>query len=128
MPKAWGGCVGSRATQAAGSGARILALCALMLKRSMETEFWRKKQKADSFILCQEKGETEPANVSRTIPHPTFLGKRGSLYPGACGLGEAIRLREMKGLNFFSFPLQTFGQSWCQAAHQPGLASLKLSA
>lgn len=103
-----GGCVGSRAMQAVGSGAGVLALCALMLKRNMETEFWRKKTKDRiALFFARRKGKQSRLVPQEPTPPPCPWGIEEVLYPGACGLGEAIRLRVMKVLNFFSFPSAT---------------------
>ena len=46
---------------------RILALCAPMLKRNTETEFWRNEKDSFSYSL-PGKGETQQASALRTVP------------------------------------------------------------
>lgn len=70
---------------------KILTLCAPMLKRNMETEFWRNEN--NGFYLCLARGNTQQASASRTVP--PSLGNRGTFYIS------------MKALLFF-FLLQSF--------------------
>ena len=63
-----------------------------MLKRNMETEFWRNEK--NGFYLCLARGNTLQASASRTVP--PSLGNRGTFYI------------PMKALLFFFFLLQSF--------------------
>ena len=71
---------------------KILTLCAPMLKRNIETEFWRNEK--NGFYLCLARGNTLQASASRTVP--PSLGNRGTFYI------------PMKALLFFFFLLQSF--------------------
>ena len=98
---------------------KILTLCAPVLKRNMETEFWRNEK--NGFYLCLAGGNTQQASTSRTVP--PSLGNRGMFY------------MSMKVLLFFfffllqSFKMATAGISqvsnwvWCHEVIRPDLLS-----
>ena len=81
---------------------KILTLCAPVLKRNMETEFWRNEK--NGFYLCLAGGNTQQASTSRTVP--PSLGNRGMFY------------MSMKVLLFFSF-------FFCKVSKWPQQASVK---
>ena len=89
--------------------AKILALCAPMLKRIWRQSFGGEE---NGFNLCLAKGVTQQANTSRNVPRPPSLGNRERLYSLGLMVWAKYKAQSNEGLAFL-----------CSANSRPKLAS-----
>ena len=96
---------------------QVLAPCAPMPNRNTETEIWRIRNREVFYFLCQAKGRHSRLAPQELCPPPLGIGE--DFIRRACSPGYIIRIKVVKVLHFFFFPLHYF-KTVIAGVRQPG--------